>query len=332
MAACKDFSDLIDKYVDGFASPEEKKLLEEHLKVCPNCRREVEELRQTVALTNLVGEVETPPNFSINLSEKINEISKTQRSSKKSFSGLLLNFYQSHKREFTAAAGIIVIFTLIFTFYNLGKNSNMNYASKESPQAAAENTTGTKPEARSLKADESLKSFAAIAESDTAMQKRLTKSITISINTEELSGKIEQIANLAEEAGGYIENSKIEMKGTNKTPERASIDARIPEAEVDKIMETFKTEKNILSWNVETKDISKDYDNTLEKLDYLRQYEQELTLILQKATGTSEIIEIQKELYNTRSKIIDLENQLALWDEDIELPHVNITIIKSEKP
>lgn len=329
MATCKDFSDLIDKYVDGFVSPEEKKSLEEHLKVCPNCRREIEELRQTMALTNLVGEVELPPNFFINLSEKINEISKTQRSSKRSFSGLLLNFYQSHKRVFTAAAGAIVVFMLIFTFYYLGKNSNVNYASKESSQTAAENTTGAKPEAKSLKADEGLKSLAAIAESDTAVQKRLTKSITILINTEELSGKTEQIANLAEEAGGYIENSKIEMKGTNKTPERASIDARLPEAEIDKIIETFKTKKDIVSWNIETKDISRDYDNTLEKLDYLRRYEQELTSILQKATGTSEMIEIQKELYDIRSDIIDLENQLALWDEDIELSHVNITIIKS---
>lgn len=332
MATCKDFSDLIDKYVDGLASQEEKEMLEEHLKACPNCRREVQELKQTIALANLLGQVEMPPDFSTCLSEKIKNISEEKIPLKKTFSESLFNFYRCHKRKFTAAAGVFAVFILIVTFYNLGKNSNITYTSKENSQNTAQNMTEAKPEARSFKADESLKSLAAVAESDGAAQKMVIKNISISISTNDLSGKIEQITALAEDAGGYIESSDVKMKGTDKIPEKASINARIPEAEIDKIIETFKTEGDIVSWDIKTRDISKSYNNTAEELDSLRQYEQQLAGLLQKSEDTTEIIQIQKELYDIRQEINNLENQLACWDEDMGLSYVSIALTKNAKP
>lgn len=332
MATCKDFSDLIDKYVDGLASQEEKEILEEHLKTCPNCRREVQELKQTIASANLLGQVEMPPDYSARLSEKIKNISEKKRPSKGPLTSILFDFYYSHKREFTAVASAFVVLTLIVTFYNLGKNSNITYISKENSQNNAQSMREAKPEARSFKADESLKSLAAVAESDGAAQKMVIKNISISISTNDLSGKIEQITTLVEEAGGYIESSDVKMKGADKIPEKASIDARIPEAEIDKIIETFKTEGGIASWDIKTRDISKSYNNAAEELDSLRQYEQQLAVLLQKSEDTTEIIQIQKELHNVRDKINDLENQLASLNEDARLSYVNIVLTKSAKP
>ena len=34
--ACKAYQDLIDKYIEGLVTLEEKNILERHIKVCPN--------------------------------------------------------------------------------------------------------------------------------------------------------------------------------------------------------------------------------------------------------------------------------------------------------
>ena len=47
---CKIICDLLPMYIDEVCSDETKELVEEHLKACPECRREYEQMKADISL------------------------------------------------------------------------------------------------------------------------------------------------------------------------------------------------------------------------------------------------------------------------------------------
>ena len=122
--ACKTYEDLIDKYIEGLVTIEEKDILDRHMEVCPDCRQEVKELRQIIKAAGSLGQVELPPNFAPSLMEKIKSISSEQKPVDKSprlvslirdFPAFISNIYYI-KRAFVgderASIGIFVVITI----------------------------------------------------------------------------------------------------------------------------------------------------------------------------------------------------------------------------
>jgi anti-sigma factor RsiW len=61
MTACKDIQEIISAYLDGAVSPDQKRLVAEHLASCPECSALREDLGKTVELVKGLEEVEPPP-------------------------------------------------------------------------------------------------------------------------------------------------------------------------------------------------------------------------------------------------------------------------------
>ena len=61
---------------------EEKLDLEKHMEMCPDCRKEVFELRQIIKAANSLEQIDLPPEFAPSLMEKLS-ISPEQKSLKK---------------------------------------------------------------------------------------------------------------------------------------------------------------------------------------------------------------------------------------------------------
>jgi putative zinc finger protein len=60
---CDDARDLFSALVDDALSPEERDALDEHLAVCPDCRRELEGFQRTVSLVRAAPPVRAPAGF-----------------------------------------------------------------------------------------------------------------------------------------------------------------------------------------------------------------------------------------------------------------------------
>ncbi|HOV65705.1 MAG TPA: zf-HC2 domain-containing protein, partial [Bacillota bacterium] len=67
------FSELISSYIDGELDPQASAQLEEHLKVCPDCKAMYEELRHIKKLLGSVSEIEPPDSLHISIMEAVNE-------------------------------------------------------------------------------------------------------------------------------------------------------------------------------------------------------------------------------------------------------------------
>ena len=67
MGCSKHYEDLIDKYIEGLVTLEEKELLESHMEVCPDCRQEAKELQKIIKASASLGQVELPVDLKANL-------------------------------------------------------------------------------------------------------------------------------------------------------------------------------------------------------------------------------------------------------------------------
>ena len=68
---CRDVRELSSEYLDQRLLPAATSLLEEHLKVCPNCLTEVETLRTTIGQIASLDRIETSPDFLLHVQRTI---------------------------------------------------------------------------------------------------------------------------------------------------------------------------------------------------------------------------------------------------------------------
>jgi len=68
---CQEAREKASDYLDQRVAPGETALLEGHLRGCQDCRRELEALRRTIALTGSLNPIETSPDFLSGIQRKI---------------------------------------------------------------------------------------------------------------------------------------------------------------------------------------------------------------------------------------------------------------------
>lgn len=76
---CQDVRELSSDYLDRRLAPHELSALEEHLGVCPDCRREIEALRATISLLGSLDPVETSADFLSQVHRKLEQESRLSR-------------------------------------------------------------------------------------------------------------------------------------------------------------------------------------------------------------------------------------------------------------
>jgi hypothetical protein len=77
---CENASELINAYIDGLLSDEDRKSLEAHIASCSSCRVKLDELTKTVGLVKNLNSVVAPPWFSRQVMNKLNAEAEKDRS------------------------------------------------------------------------------------------------------------------------------------------------------------------------------------------------------------------------------------------------------------
>ncbi len=349
--ACKIYEDLIDKYVEGLVTAEEKNILEEHIKVCSDCRQEVKELQQIIKAAGSLEQVELPPNFAPNLMEKINSIASEQRPVDKSsrfirflrsIPAFISNSYYYNKKAFTAVMSVLIIGVFVVTLSKMGilsMNYTKNSIKDEAPQISA---PAAEPyEMRSGEAQVENESFDGAQDVNTSGRslktfaakeraQKIIKNADISIYVENFDEKVDKIINFVDELGGYIESSQIDGSVSADSSRRAYITIRIPQAELTKALDMFKAMGKVSSQHIGGENITETYHDTTARVRNLEQQEQRLLEILQMAKSVDEVLKIENELNRVRTDIDTLTGQLVAWDKMVEMSLVNLNLIEQE--
>ncbi|MBN1470700.1 MAG: DUF2275 domain-containing protein [Syntrophaceae bacterium] len=73
MKKCKDIQNNLPLYLDDSLSAADKKAVEEHLKICPQCTKTLSQLSKTETLVNSLHPVDPPPRFKQEIMAKVRE-------------------------------------------------------------------------------------------------------------------------------------------------------------------------------------------------------------------------------------------------------------------
>lgn len=355
--ACKTYyEDLIDKYIEGLVTIEEKEILERHIEVCPDCRQEVKELRQIIKTAGFLGQVELPPDFAPSLMEKIKTISPEQKPFDKlprlvsfirDIPALVLNYYYNNKKTFIAVMSMFLIGIFVVTVYNLGI-FNMNYTAKsaknemsqdaapaaESPMMRGKARMLTQGQAESENFDmagdmnmegQELKTFSVEEKTQ-----KIIKNADISIYVEKFDERVDEVIKLTNDLGGYIENSQIDGAKSSDSSRRAYMSLRIPQGELTGALDRFKAMGKVSSQRIGGENITDAYYDTDARIRNLTQQEQRLLEILNMAKNVDEVLRIENELNRVRTEIDMLRGQLVAWDKMVEMSLVNLNLIEQE--
>jgi len=108
---CKGIREILSAYLEGIASLEEKRLIEEHLRSCQRCSTALEDLRKTGELLKGMEEVEVPPWFK----QKVLSRVRAEEESKRSILQKL--FYPLHvKVPIQALATVLIVVLVVYVF------------------------------------------------------------------------------------------------------------------------------------------------------------------------------------------------------------------------
>ncbi|MHB1419690.1 MAG: anti-sigma factor [Bacillota bacterium] len=109
---CLEIQDLLSPYLDEVLGAEELHIVEKHLAVCSDCRDELDSLEQTIRAIRSMGEIEPPPDFSLNLHQRLQSSVIVRKKS----------FYRSighwNWMPLGAVAALLVIMVLSWNVFN----------------------------------------------------------------------------------------------------------------------------------------------------------------------------------------------------------------------
>lgn len=159
---------------------------------------------------------------------------------------------------------------------------------------------------------------------------KLITTVYMTVESKEYDTLSKNLLEKLEAAGGYVENSKVSVRGVNNL-RQATMVLRVPADKLDLLKETVEQGATVTNYEESSVDVSLTYADLEGRLLSLRAEQTALTAMLEKADSVSATIEIQKRLSQVRGEIESIESQLRVLDSKISFSTLTLTIYEVEK-
>lgn len=166
---------------------------------------------------------------------------------------------------------------------------------------------------------------AAQAEHDQSTRK-LIRTVSMDINTEDLDTLRTKLDNAITSCGGYIESSTLDTPQNGYSNRSYYITARIPSDNLDSFLETAGTLGTVTNKNIDTEDITLRYVDQKAYLDSLQTEYDRVSELLEKATDLDQILALESKLSDLRYQINSYETQLRTYDNLVDYSTVHFYI------
>lgn len=178
---------------------------------------------------------------------------------------------------------------------------------------------------------ESKSSVADDSEANIVLQNAMiAKDVNVGINVENLEVFSENLTQKVQEAGGYFEETDINDYSSDYSTERYGyFIIRIPSSNLDNFMEVVSEEGSVTSSNVKAEDVSLEYVDNNAKIAALENEKKALEGLMQYATSTSEIIEIQDRLSDVQYQLDSANGRKRYLEGRVNYSYVRINATES---
>lgn len=352
MRNCADYQLWLSLYIDNCLEDHEKAQLEEHLNSCPQCRKELQELQETVSIFNSLAEEEfiPPASFRIELHQKLK---KEQKAQKITFMDKVIDFVGKKPRWVWMPLTVAVLFLFIIVpmvnnfnsfdmnaFYSEGVKEEMapreNFENKVSFQETLD--IAPKQEMASLRAGESAMGMMAEEEGKTlakdvsAVERKIIKTGHINLQVDSYKKTALEVNSMVDEMNGYIVQENTYVYDPNHKLLKGNIAIRIPVERFEEALSRLENMGNTNNRSVDSQDVTEEYVDVESRLNAMRLKEERLLAILNKSGTLGDILAVENELAKTRADLEALEGRLRYLNNRTELSTINVSISETLTP
>ncbi len=147
------------------------------------------------------------------------------------------------------------------------------------------------------------------------------------------AAKMQAISEMAERLGGFVVSSNMGERYLGngvKVPE-GSIMVRVPAENLDEALKEIKADVvEVQSENRTGQDVTQQYTDLKSQLKNLEATEQQLTLIMQKAEKTEDVLAVFNQLTQIRGQIEVTKGQIQYYEQSAALSAISVRLIAEE--
>jgi hypothetical protein len=159
------------------------------------------------------------------------------------------------------------------------------------------------------------------------------KNASLSIVVEEPGTTLDAISNLAVELGGFVVSSnlyRMEVEGGLEVPQ-ANITIRVPVEKLDQALADIKSGAGqILNENISGQDVTQEYTDLASRLRHLENTEQQLTVIMEQAYETEDVLSVYNRLVGVQEQIELTKGQIQYYEQSAALSAISVNIQANE--
>lgn len=311
---CKEFSNLLDAYLDGALSDDLARRMRGHAMDCAECAQQMA-VRQDCR--SLQKDIEVPDEFSAGWRRMIREehtMEKTQ------------NKRNGWKQWIAVAAALVfVVGGTMLTRDNVPmaavENGMMQYSASDmwtDDGASMANTAGAYKMSRSAVME------TAAAEDGEA--EKIIRSAGFTLKTLHYDEDLDRIQRLTNEWGGRVEYLSSNGDKIGGVLRSASLTLRIPANNLDAFLNGAQEVGRVTSLQQELEDVSDRYYDIQARLDTQKSKMERLQALLTAAENVSDLIEIENAIADAQYWIDSYTAQLQNYDSRVEYSTVRVTI------
>ncbi|MFN3742348.1 MAG: DUF4349 domain-containing protein [Anaerolineales bacterium] len=166
-----------------------------------------------------------------------------------------------------------------------------------------------------------------------AVERLVIQTVNMSLVVSDVEKKMDEIARLATEMGGYVVSSNIYKVTTPAGQEapQANITIRVP---AERLSEALgRVQEGVVEVRNESRqgqDVTREYVDLQARLRNLEAAEKQLVEIMQKAEKTEDVMNVFNQLVMIREQIEQVKAQIKYYEESAALSAISIELIAEE--
>ena len=312
---CKDFSNLLDAYVDGSVSESEADQMRDHAAACPDCAAMLTLLQDARRMDEAI---EVPETFSSSWRQRIREEENMEEKKIKSWKTWL-------------AAAAVLVFILggtALTRENMPSRTQLTGAASNSAQAKVFEDMAA-PMMMAVSEDFDAAEMEEAAEAPAAgetRQEKIIRNASFTVKTTDYDTDLERLQTLARDLGGRVEYLSASGDASSGQTRSASLTLRIPAQRLDEFLSGVEGIGNVTAMTQEMQDVSDSYYDVQTRLDTQRKKLERLQAMFTAAEDVSDLIEIESAIADAQYYIDRYTAQLKTYDGKVEYSTVNASV------
>ena len=331
---CKEFSNLLDAYMDGTLTDADARRMEAHAAECGDCAALLS-LRQDCR--RMDGEIEVPESFSSSWRQTIREEKKMEEKKKFNWKawaaaaaalvfvigGTIISredmmprtvrqnkSAQTDAEYFAPAGGMSSAYRKTADY---GATTNFAYEDMEVPMESA-------------MADYSSAAKEASEAESAGREEKIIRSASFTVKTTSYDEDLQRLEDLASEMGGRVEYLSSSGDASSGQTRSASLTLRIPAGRLDDFLSGAQGIGNVTAMTQEMEDVSDSYYDIQTRLQTQKEKMSRLQNMIKSAEDVSDLIEIESAIADTQYYIDRYTGQLKSYDGKVDYSTVRISV------